>query len=83
MTALVLYVVLLGGSGTYLLISHTQEAEAGKSLSLRPAWTTEQVSRQPLLLYRGTLSKKQKPNQTKKKKKKKRKKKKRKEKQRM
>jgi hypothetical protein len=35
----------------------TQEAEAGRSLSLSPTWSTEQVSGQPGL-YRETLSRK-------------------------
>ena len=36
--------------------SSTQEAEAGGSLSLKLAWSTEQVSGQPGLLHRETLS---------------------------
>ena len=35
--------------------SSTQEAEAGRSLSLRPAWSTEWVSGQPGI-YREILS---------------------------
>ena len=37
---------------------NTQEAEAGRSLSLTPAWSTEQVTGQPGL-HRKTLSQKQ------------------------
>jgi hypothetical protein len=39
--------------------SSTQEAEPDESLSSRPAWSTEQVLRQPGL-YRETLSQKHK-----------------------
>jgi hypothetical protein len=42
----------------------TWEAEAGRFLSSRPAWSTEWVPGQPGL-YRETLSRKTKPNQTK------------------
>jgi hypothetical protein len=44
------------------LITSTWEAEAGRSLSLRPAWSTEWVSGQPGL-HRETLSRKTKPKQ--------------------
>jgi hypothetical protein len=43
---------------------NTWEAEAGRFLSLRPAWSTEWVPRQPGL-YRKTLSQKTKQNKTK------------------
>jgi hypothetical protein len=42
--------------------SSTQEAEAGRSLSSRPTWSTQRVPDQPGL-YRETLSQKAKPNE--------------------
>jgi hypothetical protein len=39
---------------------NTQEAEAGRALSVWPAWSAEQVSGQPTL-QRETLSQKSKP----------------------
>ena len=36
----------------------THEAEAGRSLSSRLAWSTEQIPGQPGLLHKETLSKK-------------------------
>ena len=33
----------------------TQEAEAGKSLSLRPTWSTEQVSRMAIATQRNSI----------------------------
>ena len=50
----------------------TQEAEAGGFLSLRPAWSTKWVPRQPGL-YRETLSSKTKKKKKKKKKRKRKK----------
>jgi hypothetical protein len=44
----------------------TREAEAGKFLSLRPAWSTKLVPGKPGL-YRETLSRKTKQNKTNKK----------------
>ena len=44
--------------------SSTQETEAGRFLSSRPAWSTEWVPRQPGL-HRETLSQKTKQNKTK------------------
>ena len=41
----------------------TQEAEAGRFLSLRPAWSTQQVPRQPEL-YIETLSLKKRRKKT-------------------
>jgi hypothetical protein len=43
----------------------TREAEAGRFLSLRPAWSTKWVPGQPAGLYGETLSRKTKPNQNK------------------
>ena len=43
----------------------TWEAEAGRSLSLRPAWSTEQVLGQREILFGKTRPNQTKPNQTK------------------
>jgi hypothetical protein len=49
--------------GQHAFNPSTQEAEAGRFLSLRPAWSTKWVPGQPGL-YRETLSRKTKQNKT-------------------